>query len=87
MVFLLCFFLVADVSYGINKDCLLPKVVGFCRARFPRYYYNSSSRRCEKFIYGGCGGNANNFSSYYECHIKCFGPRAIIFPEDSPKEN
>nr|P0DN12.1 RecName: Full=U-actitoxin-Avd3k; Short=U-AITX-Avd3k; AltName: Full=AsKC8; Flags: Precursor [Anemonia viridis] len=82
MVFLLCFFLVADVSYGINKDCLLPMDVGRCRARHPRYYYNSSSKRCEKFIYGGCRGNANNFITKKECEKVC-GVRS----RDSPKEN
>ena len=41
--------------------CKLPKVVGPCRARFPRYFYNSATGDCEKFFYGGCRGNANNF--------------------------
>nr|P0DN17.1 RecName: Full=U-actitoxin-Avd3p; Short=U-AITX-Avd3p; AltName: Full=AsKC13; Flags: Precursor [Anemonia viridis] len=82
MVFLLCFFLVADVSYGINGDCELPKVVGPCRASHPRYYYNSSSKRCEKFNYGGCRGNANNFHTLEECEKVC-GVRS----RDSPKEN
>ncbi|CAI9549543.1 unnamed protein product [Staurois parvus] len=27
----------------------------------PRYYYNKDMDICDKFIYGGCGGNANNF--------------------------
>lgn len=41
--------------------CELPKVVGFCKARIPRYYFNSASGKCEKFFYGGCGANGNNF--------------------------
>nr|Q9TWG0.1 RecName: Full=KappaPI-actitoxin-Avd3b; Short=KappaPI-AITX-Avd3b; AltName: Full=Kunitz-type serine protease inhibitor kalicludine-1; Short=AsKC1 [Anemonia sulcata]AAB35413.1 kalicludine 1, AsKC1 [Anemonia sulcata=sea anemones, toxin, Peptide, 58 aa] [Anemonia sulcata] len=55
----------------INKDCLLPMDVGRCRASHPRYYYNSSSKRCEKFIYGGCRGNANNFHTLEECEKVC----------------
>ncbi|XP_031572467.1 U-actitoxin-Avd3n-like [Actinia tenebrosa] len=86
MVFLVCLFLVADVSYGIDSICLLPKVVGRCRARFHRFYYDSKTRRCEGFIYGGCGGNANNFSTMKECLETCLGYREIVFPGDSPIE-
>ena len=26
---------------------------------------------CELFIYGGCGGNGNNFKTFHECNVKC----------------
>lgn len=45
-------------SYG---TCSLPKVVGPCKALFRRWYYNSETKLCEEFNYGGCQGNANNF--------------------------
>ena len=45
--------------------------VGYCRGKFPRYFYNSTSGRCEKFIYGGCGGNENNFMILDDCQIEC----------------
>ncbi|XP_048244547.1 tissue factor pathway inhibitor 2-like [Haliotis rufescens] len=51
--------------------CRLPKVSGHCKAYMPRYYYNSYSRRCERFIYGGCGGNGNNFKTLDECYRRC----------------
>ena len=55
-----------------NQDtCSQPKVVGFCRAAMPRYFYNKNTRLCENFIYGGCGGNDNNFRSYSACVRKC----------------
>ena len=44
---------------------------GMCRAYFPRYFYNAATNRCESFIYGGCGGNANNFASKAQCESKC----------------
>ena len=31
-----------------------------------RFFYNSTSMKCERFIYGGCPGNANNFGSEEE---------------------
>lgn len=29
---------------------------------------------CEKFIYGGCGGNANQFDTQTQCNWKCRNP-------------
>ena len=51
--------------------CHLPKVTGLCKAYFPRYYFSKKSGECEKFIYGGCGGNANNFKTLQQCQQKC----------------
>uniref|UniRef100_A0A8B9I559 BPTI/Kunitz inhibitor domain-containing protein n=1 Tax=Anser brachyrhynchus TaxID=132585 RepID=A0A8B9I559_9AVES len=47
--------------------CYLPSVCGNCKALFIRFFYNASSQRCEEFIYGGCGGNRNNFETKREC--------------------
>ncbi|TGZ55943.1 hypothetical protein CRM22_010267 [Opisthorchis felineus] len=52
-------------------SCRLPAVVGQCRASFPRYFYDSKVNRCEPFVYGGCGGNANNFESVEQCENVC----------------
>ncbi|XP_076080973.1 uncharacterized protein LOC143051872 isoform X1 [Mytilus galloprovincialis] len=54
-----------------NKDCRLPKLPGPCKGSFPRYYFNLETSKCEKFIYGGCQGNANNFELLTECQDKC----------------
>ncbi|XP_076352299.1 uncharacterized protein LOC143247753 isoform X2 [Tachypleus tridentatus] len=51
--------------------CHQPKKAGFCRARKPRYYYNPKKGKCELFYYGGCGGNANRFTTFEECEDKC----------------
>ena len=51
--------------------CSLPVVVGPCRAAFPRWFYNSTSQRCESFTYGGCKGNANRFESKELCESAC----------------
>uniref|UniRef100_A0A8C3R8N9 BPTI/Kunitz inhibitor domain-containing protein n=1 Tax=Cyanoderma ruficeps TaxID=181631 RepID=A0A8C3R8N9_9PASS len=47
--------------------CYLPSVCGNCKALFRRFFFNASSQRCEEFIYGGCGGNMNNFETMGEC--------------------
>ncbi|XP_035199696.1 kunitz-type protease inhibitor 4 isoform X3 [Oxyura jamaicensis] len=51
--------------------CYLPSVCGNCKALFIRFFYNASSQRCEEFIYGGCGGNRNNFETRRECFQAC----------------
>ena len=53
--------------------CELPGDSGPCVAAFPRYYFNKSSGMCEKFIYGGCEGNQNNFRTIGECKRTCEG--------------
>lgn len=51
--------------------CFLPPVKGMCRANMPRYFYNSSTKNCQLFRYGGCGGNRNNFQSFKDCMRNC----------------
>nr|prf inhibitor,chymotrypsin [Vipera ammodytes] len=53
------------------KFCYLPADPGRCLAYMPRFYYNPASNKCEKFIYGGCRGNANNFKTWDECRHTC----------------
>jgi hypothetical protein len=42
-----------------------------CRAYIPSFFYNSTSGRCEQFIYGGCGGNSNRFTTVGACEHRC----------------
>lgn len=51
--------------------CRQPKVVGPCKAYIPRYWYNKRTNQCERFIYGGCQGNQNNFETIEECERRC----------------
>ncbi|CAI9538143.1 unnamed protein product [Staurois parvus] len=36
-----------------------------------RWYYDVTERKCVPFIYGGCGGNRNNFDSEEYCLAVC----------------
>jgi hypothetical protein len=51
--------------------CLLPPEAGECDAAIPRVYFNARSGRCERFIWGGCGGNENNFDNAEDCEAAC----------------
>uniref|UniRef100_A0A8B9FTB4 BPTI/Kunitz inhibitor domain-containing protein n=1 Tax=Amazona collaria TaxID=241587 RepID=A0A8B9FTB4_9PSIT len=50
--------------------CYLPSVCGSCKALFRRFFFNASSQQCEEFIYGGCGGNRNNFETKGESQLR-----------------
>jgi hypothetical protein len=51
--------------------CQLRPEPGLCYASIEQYYYNPQLRSCQIFIWGGCGGNQNRFSSREECERTC----------------
>eukprot|EP00106_Octopus_bimaculoides_P008128 XP_014775570.1 PREDICTED: papilin-like [Octopus bimaculoides] len=55
----------------VSNMCSLPKETGICYAYSEQYYFNMVTRQCEKFVYGGCGGNVNRFASIYRCEQLC----------------
>ncbi|KAL7376148.1 hypothetical protein ABVT39_001986 [Epinephelus coioides] len=54
-----------------EEVCKAPPETGPCKAHFEHYFYNSISKSCEKFVYGGCGGNRNNFKDKKACTQRC----------------
>ena len=58
------------INSGIDV-CTLQPDPGNCRGSFPRYFYNKLTRKCERFIYGGCGGNGNRFNDVSSCEDTC----------------
>ncbi|KAL7990136.1 hypothetical protein Chor_010490 [Crotalus horridus] len=58
----------------VNSTCQLPADKGPCDKLELRWFYNSESKRCERFLYGGCYGNANNFKDINECDRRCISP-------------
>ncbi|KAH8401647.1 hypothetical protein KR009_007168, partial [Drosophila setifemur] len=51
--------------------CLMPVNYGKCRAAVYSWYYNFDRKRCQRFVYHLCGGNANRFYSRAECEELC----------------
>lgn len=63
----------ADGERDVHDFCRVPKVVGRCRASMPRWWYNVTGGSCQQFVYGGCGGNDNNYLTKEQCSEKCAG--------------
>ena len=58
---------------GRPQVCELDSFTGPCRAFIPRIYFNRQTGRCERFVYGGCQSNGNNFQSTSDCIQVCGG--------------
>lgn len=59
----------------LAAPCSLPSLQGPCKAYEPRWAYSSSLKKCQSFVYGGCGGNENNFESREACEEMCPFPK------------
>ncbi|XP_053141514.1 kunitz-type protease inhibitor 1 [Hemicordylus capensis] len=65
------------------EHCLAPSKVGRCRGSFPRWYYNPASQQCQRFIFGGCNSNKNNYLREEECNLACQNVQGAV---ETPQE-
>ncbi|KAL3085166.1 hypothetical protein niasHS_010235 [Heterodera schachtii] len=56
---------------------------GECSGVFHRFGYDTDSNRCKQFMYGGCGGNGNNFATVADCKVACVRSEC---PKTEPKD-
>ncbi|XP_039471044.1 papilin-like isoform X1 [Oreochromis aureus] len=54
-----------------SKGCTLEKAEGECNGKYLRYYYDSTDKKCKKFLWTGCLGNGNRFFDYNSCNSTC----------------
>lgn len=60
-----------EVSTEYKDGCMATSDPGPCRAAFPMFYYDSNTATCQSFLYGGCRGNQNRYSTKDECLSRC----------------
>ncbi|GBP58336.1 Papilin [Eumeta japonica] len=54
------------------KDpCALSTDPGSCSGYFIKWYFDATRQSCNRFVYGGCGGNDNRFDTLEECEGRC----------------
>ena len=58
-------------SFSSQDVCRQDKDMGPCVGRFKKWYYDPMRQTCKEFIFGGCEGNGNRFSSQQECESVC----------------
>jgi hypothetical protein len=71
---------------GDAPECQLPLQTGSCNAAFARYAFIPGLGHCQRFIYGGCGANANNFESLKACEAACGGSALGDCPDARPDQ-
>lgn len=54
-----------------DSACQLLPDSGPCRMYLERFYFNAQTGQCQKFVYGGCQGNSNNFQDESSCLQAC----------------
>jgi len=69
---------------GAGGVCSLPLVTGPCDAYIPSFGFSPADGHCVQFIYGGCEGNDNRFSTLAECEAKCGGGSLSECPSEMP---
>ena len=55
----------------LRLACQMSAEIGPCRASKEYFYFNVTTNRCETFIYGGCDGTANRFTTQEHCTDYC----------------
>jgi hypothetical protein len=74
LVFLFFVAVLAEDSQSQADDplrCLEAKKVGECRALIPSYFYDTTTKQCKRFGYGGCHGNRNRWDKKEDCERVC----------------
>nr|XP_037275279.1 boophilin-H2-like [Rhipicephalus microplus] len=53
--------------------CGMGPEMGMCKSSVPMWYFDAGMGVCRGFVYSGCGGNSNKFSTCEECMNRCSG--------------
>ncbi|XP_026126751.1 amyloid-beta A4 protein-like isoform X1 [Carassius auratus] len=60
-----------SIEEVVRAVCWAPPRSGPCNDKLSRWYFVAQTGRCAPFMFGGCGGNRNNFESEEYCMAVC----------------
>lgn len=63
--------IIAAFDADALSKCFSPADSGPCKGNFLRWYYDDILSGCRTFLYSGCRGNANRYSTEEECMQRC----------------
>uniref|UniRef100_A0A3B5R4J3 Amyloid-beta A4 protein n=1 Tax=Xiphophorus maculatus TaxID=8083 RepID=A0A3B5R4J3_XIPMA len=69
-----------SVEEVVRAVCWARADSGPCHAMLERWYFVPKQGRCAPFLFGGCGGNRNNFNSEEYCLTVCSSSLPTIAP-------
>ncbi|XP_056281628.1 amyloid-beta A4 protein-like isoform X2 [Pseudoliparis swirei] len=69
-----------SVEEVVRAVCWARAESGPCRAMLQRWYFLPEKGRCVPFLFGGCGGNRNNFDSEEYCLAVCSSSLPTVAP-------
>ncbi|XP_037645036.1 amyloid-beta A4 protein-like isoform X1 [Sebastes umbrosus] len=69
-----------SVEEVVRAVCWARAVSGPCHAMLKRWYFQPEKGRCVPFLFGGCGGNRNNFDSEEYCLAVCSSSLPTMAP-------
>lgn len=64
---------ISELQCQAHCGCVLPPDPGPCDGACERWYFDVEAGGCRTFIWGCCGGNANNFETREACELACAG--------------
>lgn len=67
----MCSVFVSIVICDVLEWCFLHDDHGPCSETVAKWFYDSRDGVCKQFLYGGCQGNKNKFSTREECEQRC----------------
>ncbi|XP_068457857.1 amyloid-beta A4 protein-like isoform X2 [Clinocottus analis] len=69
-----------SVEEVVRAVCWARAESGPCHAMLERWYFLPKKGRCAPFLFGGCGGNRNNFESEEYCLAVCSSSLPTVAP-------
>uniref|UniRef100_A0A4W6F4Y0 Amyloid-beta A4 protein n=1 Tax=Lates calcarifer TaxID=8187 RepID=A0A4W6F4Y0_LATCA len=67
-----------SVEEVVRAVCWARAESGPCHAMLERWYFVPEKGRCAPFLFGGCGGNRNNFESEEYCLAVCSSSLSLL---------
>ncbi|KAG7502801.1 amyloid-beta A4 protein-like isoform X1 [Solea senegalensis] len=72
-----------SVEEVVRAVCWARAESGPCHAMLERWYFVPKKGRCAPFLFGGCGGNRNNFESEEYCLAVCSSSLPTMAPSSA----
>lgn len=81
---LFCISFLTISAQDFSKICKLPSERGNCKEALVTWFYDTKAGQCGVFLFSGCNGNANRFTTKAECEKYC-APKMMMIRDNESK--